>query len=143
MAASQVSAKGAPAQSGSGGLARDLAYDAMEDLAFDALDASLDSTADDRLRIVFHIKGRHDPPKPVRARIALGDLLAGKAFSKPMPLPSGTAINLTVDSTLNFGDLIRSLEQTWRDSLGAPHSAAVQDETAQIPPASTMETTRP
>ncbi|MBV9994236.1 MAG: YdbH domain-containing protein [Caulobacteraceae bacterium] len=141
VAASQVTAKGTPAQGEAGGLAQNLAYDAMEDLSFDTLEASLDSVAGERLRILFHIKGRHDPPKPVRAQIALGDLIAGKAFSKPIPLPSGTPINLTLDSSLNFGELVRSLEQAWRDSLAPSRSAAVQDEAAQM--SAPMETTRP
>src|SRR6185437_10707201 len=107
--------------------------DAMENLAFDSLDASMDSIANDRLRILFHIKGRHDPPKPVRAQISLADLLAGKAFSRPLPLPSGTKINLTLDSSLNFGELVRNLEKAWRDSLPPARSPTVQDRRTLMP----------
>ncbi|HEV7157816.1 MAG TPA: YdbH domain-containing protein, partial [Caulobacteraceae bacterium] len=48
---------GAPA-TGQAGFAQDLAYQAMENLAFDHLDASLNSLPNDRLAILFHIKGR-------------------------------------------------------------------------------------
>ena len=113
---------GAPA-AGQAGFAQDLAYQAMENLAFDQLDASLNSLPNDRLAILFHIKGRHEPPTRQRARIAIGDLLRGKALSKPIALPSGTPINLTLDSSLNFGELVRALRQAWRESLG---SASVQ-----------------
>ena len=68
---------------GQADFARDLAYQAMENLQFDQLDASLNSLPNDRLGILFHINGRHDPPQPQRATIRLGDLLGGKALSKP------------------------------------------------------------
>lgn len=113
----------APAQAPTPGFASDMAYQAMENLAFDKMDASLDSLANGRLRVLFHIKGQHAPPQPVRARITVTDLLRGQALSKPLPLPSGTKINLTLDSTLNFDDLVRSLEDAWRGGL---HSAKVQ-----------------
>jgi hypothetical protein len=91
----------------------------MEDLAFDQLDAAIDSKPKDRLGMLFHIKGRHQPAVRQRARIALGDLVRGKALSKPIALPSGTPINLTLDSSLNFGELVQALKQAWRDSLAA------------------------
>ncbi len=112
------SSQGGAAASAQPGLAEDLAYQAMEHLAFDQLNASLNSDASDHLDMIFHVNGRYDPPSPQHARIALSDLLAGKALSKPLPLPSGTKINLTLDTTLNFGELVRALEQTWRESLG-------------------------
>jgi hypothetical protein len=119
----------------SGGLARDLAFQAMENLAFDTLDADLDSYAGDRLRILFHIKGRHQPPKPQRARIALGDLISGKALQKPIPLPSNTQINLTLDTTLNFGELMRELGDIVRQTLSGvdAHSAPVQSRASSMP----------
>jgi hypothetical protein len=138
VAVGAVSAKGAAPH---GGLAQDLAYQAMDNLAFDTLDAQLNSIAGDRLSILFHIMGRHDPPKKVRAQIAVSDLLAGRALSKPLPLPSGTEINLTLDSTLNFGELVRSLEAAWRESLGAPRSVSVQAGHASM--AQTRETGPP
>ena len=121
---------GAAAVSGQAAFAQDLAYQAMENLAFDQLDASMNSVAGDRLSVLFHINGRHDPPQKQRAVIAVGDLLGGRALAKPLALPSGTKINLTLDTSLNFGELVRELRQMWRESLGAAapprHSASVQ-----------------
>src|SRR5262249_37334609 len=37
-------------------------YQAMENLAFQVLDATIDSQADGKLRMVFHIAGHYDPP---------------------------------------------------------------------------------
>jgi len=118
-------------------VAEDLAYQAMENLAFDKLDATVTSIPGDRLSMIFHIRGRHDPPKPQRATIAVSDLLAGRAMQKPISLPSGTEINLTLDTTLNFGELVRAIGETWRESLGqAPkpgRSAPVQGAGASLP----------
>jgi hypothetical protein len=102
---------------GQSSFAQDFAYQALENLAFDKLDATLNSQAHDRLGVIFHIKGRHDPPARQRAVFNLFDLLAGKAMSKPVPLPSGTMIDLTLDTSLNFGDLVQALEQAWQDAL--------------------------
>lgn len=114
------------------GFAEDLAYQAMGDLAFDTLDASLNTLPGDRLGVLFHIKGRHAPPKPQRATIALSDLLRGQPLAKPLTLPSDTRIDLTLDTSLNFGELVRALQQAWRDSLGQAQepggSASVQAE---------------
>jgi hypothetical protein len=82
--------------------------------------------------VLFHVKGRHDPPTEQHARIALSDLIAGKALSKPLPLPSNTVIDLTLDTSLNFGELMRGLEQAWRDSLTPAHSAPVQGPPAEV-----------
>ncbi len=100
------------------GFAQNLAYQAVENLAFDELDATMNSLADNRLGILFHIKGRHDPPQRTRATIALSDVLSGHALRKPIDLPSDTKINLTLDTTLNFGELVAALENAWRASLG-------------------------
>jgi hypothetical protein len=117
-------------------VAQDLAYQAMENLAFDKLDASVNSIAGDRLSMVFHVDGRHDPPNPQRATIAVSDLIRGKV-AKSIPLPAGTQINLTLDTTLNFGELVRALEETWRESLGQAsepgRSATVQRPASSLP----------
>ncbi len=114
-----VVAGGATAVAAAGGssFAQDFAYQAMENLAFDTLDASVNSLAHDRLGILFHIKGRHDPPTPQRAVFRLADVLGGRALSKPVPLPSGTRIDLTLDTSLNFGDLVDALAAAWRDAI--------------------------
>ena len=54
------------------------------------LSADLNSVPGGRLQVVFHIKGRSDPPKPQQAKVGLIDLLNGTALQKPIPLPSGT-----------------------------------------------------
>jgi len=121
---------------------QDIAYQAMENLAFDQLDASMDTQPGDRLGILFHIKGRHDPPQRARATIAVADLLRGQPLAKPINLPSDTKIDLTLDTSLNFGELVQALLQTWRDSttvsvpaLTAPvHSAPVQGLPPKVTP---------
>ena len=107
------------ATAGQVNFAQDLAYQAMENLAFDTMDASVNSIAGDRLGMIFHIKGRHDPPTRQKATIALSDVVSGHALDKPFNLPSDTKIDLTLDTSLNFGDLVRALGQAWRDSLNA------------------------
>jgi hypothetical protein len=131
-------ARAAIGGAGATDVARDFAYQAMENLAFDTLEADLDSIEGDRLRVLFKLKGRHDPPQKVRARIAVSDLVAGTALKKPIPLPSGTTIDLTLDTTLNFGELMRAFGEAWREGLGggeagAPHSAPVQGPAVSMP----------
>jgi hypothetical protein len=95
---------------------QDFAYQALEHLAYESLSARINSVANGRLQIVFHIKGRNDPPKPQEARIGVIELLRGRAFDKPVPLPSGTPIELTLDSSLNFDELLRSYRDAWSNS---------------------------
>lgn len=85
----------------------DFAYQALENLAFDKLDAGLNTRADGRLGVMFHIVGRHDPPKHQEITISLWDLLRKKFLGKPLPLPSGTGVDLTLDTTLNLDDLLK------------------------------------
>jgi hypothetical protein len=72
------------------------------------------------------------PAKPARARIAIADLVRGKALAKPLTLPSGTPINLTLDTSLNFGELIQQLETEWDEMLHGG-SGAVQPAPAPLP----------
>jgi hypothetical protein len=134
--ANSGAASASPADSGKASVAQDLAYQAMENLAFDTLNASVDSLPDDRLGMLFHIKGRHDPPQPQRATISLKDLVGGRALAKPIALPSNTKIDLTLDTSLNFGELVQALTQAWRDALGgsgaASRSAPVQGPDASV-----------
>jgi len=85
----------------------DFAYQALENLAFDKLDAGLNSRPNGRLGVLFHIVGRHDPPKPQEIRISLWDLLRKKFMGRKLPLPSGTGVDLTLDTTLNLDDLLK------------------------------------
>lgn len=118
--------------SGQAGFAQDLAYQAMENLAFEQLDAAMNSLPGERLGILFHIKGRHDPPQKQRAKIGLNDLLGGRALAKPIDLPSDTRIDLTLDTSLNFGELVRGLGEAWRDSLADGRSPPVQGQGSSV-----------
>ncbi|HEV7385782.1 MAG TPA: YdbH domain-containing protein, partial [Phenylobacterium sp.] len=84
----------------------DFAYQAMENLAFDKLDASIASRDDKRLGVLAHIVGRHDPPQRQEIKLSLFDLLGRKFLNRPLPLPSNTGVDLTLDTTLNLDDLL-------------------------------------
>ena len=96
---------------------QDFAYQALENLAFDSLAADINSVGEGRLQMVFHIKGRSDPPKPQTADVAVSDIIDGTALQKPVPLPSGTPIDLTLDASLNFDELLKSYAEAWSKSL--------------------------
>jgi len=105
---------------------QDFAYQALENLAFEQMSADLNSVANGRLSVVFHIKGRSAPPKPQVAEVAITDILNGTALYKPIPLPSGTPIDLTLDTSLNFDELLKSYAEAWSKSLspeGQPDAA--------------------
>jgi len=110
--------------------AQDFAYQAMEDLAFESMEASVTSLAHDRLGMIFHIKGRHDPPTRKKAVFGVVDLIAGHVADKPFTLPSDTKIDLTLDTSLNFGDLVKAMAQQWRDAV-KPHAAAPRSQPVQ------------
>ncbi|MGA0601556.1 intermembrane phospholipid transport protein YdbH family protein [Caulobacter sp. KR2-114] len=106
---------------------QDLAYDALENLAFDTLEADVASRPGGRLGLIFRIKGRYDPPVKQGASFPIADLLNGTAFQKKIPLPSETPINLNLDTSLNFDELMQALTDIWkRDERKARNSAAVQ-----------------
>jgi hypothetical protein len=96
---------------------QDFAYQALENLAFEQMSADLNSVANGRLQVVFHIKGRSDPPKRQVAEVAITDVINGTALYKPIPLPSGTPIDLTLDTSLNFDELLKSYAEAWSKSL--------------------------
>jgi len=98
-------------------MVEDLAYQAMENLAYDRLTASIDSVGDGRMRLRFNVDGRHDPPQRQEIRLSWMDLIRRRFTDRPLPLPSGTEIDLTLDVDFNadelFGDLI-ALDQARR-----------------------------
>jgi hypothetical protein len=102
---------------------QDFAYQAMEHLAYDQLSADLNSVAGGRLQILFHIKGHSDPPTKQTADIPVTDLINGTALQKPLPLPSGTPIDLTLDTSLNFDELLKSYSEAWSKTLSQPGAA--------------------
>ena len=97
---------------------QDLAYQAMENLAFDQLSADINSIPGGRLQVVFHVKGHSDPPHPQQAEVAIADIINGTALQKTVALPSGTPIDLTLDTTLNFDQLLQSYAEAWSKALG-------------------------
>jgi hypothetical protein len=105
----EVSAPGAPAAAApepSTDTFSDFAYQAMENLAFTTLSATVDSRPDGRLGVVFHIIGKHDPPQHQEIRLSWLDLIQKKFMNRKLPLPSGTGVDLTLDTTLNLDDLL-------------------------------------
>ncbi len=105
---------------------QDFAYQALENLAFDQMSAQLNSVPGGRLQVVFHIKGRSDPPKPQIAEVSLGDILNGSALRQSIPLPSGTPIDLTLDTSLNFDELLKSYAEAWSKALGPAREGPAQ-----------------
>ena len=91
---------------------RDFAYQALEHLAVDGLDGTINSLPEGRLGVVLHIRGRHDPAVSAPTRIGILAFLRGHAFDHPVPLPKGTPIDLTLDSSLNFEGLLDTLRAT-------------------------------
>lgn len=92
---------------------QDFAYQAMENLAFETLSATVESLPEGRLGVLFHIKGEHDPEVAEEARIGLGELLDRTALQRRIPLPKGTPIDLTLDTSLNFEELIKGYRQAF------------------------------
>ena len=70
-----------------------------------------------RLELILHIKGRNDPPSPKSAEVGLFSLLNGSAFNRPIPLPAGTEVNLTLDTSLNFAELLAAYQEAWAKAL--------------------------
>jgi hypothetical protein len=88
---------------------QDLAYQAMEELAFDLLTAEVNSLDEGRLGVLFRIRGRHDPPERQELRLTLSELISRDFLNRELPLPSGTEIDLTLDTTLNLNELVSDL----------------------------------
>jgi len=87
---------------------QDFAYQALENLSFSELNGDVNSRPMGRLGVLFHIKGQNDPPQSTETRVGVVELLQGRAFDKPLPLPKGTPIDLTLDSSVNLDELLAS-----------------------------------
>jgi hypothetical protein len=85
----------------------EFAYQALENLAFDKLDAGLDTHPDGRLGVLFHIVGRHDPPQRQEIAISWTDLIRRRFLGRTLPLPSDARVDLTLDTTLDLDDLLK------------------------------------
>lgn len=93
---------------------QDFAYQAMENLWFDQLDAQLNSLPQGRLGVLFSIHGRHDPPVEQQLQLGLAELIRRDFLNRVLPLPSGTEINLTLDTSFNLDQLIADLVEIQR-----------------------------
>ena len=114
----------------------DFAYQAMENLAFDKLQATIASRDDGRLGILAHVVGRHDPPQHQEIRLSLFDLIGRKFLNRPLPLPSDTGVDLTLDTTLNLDDLVTDYAdyQKLRSSRPVqPAAATTETKPLEIP----------
>ena len=105
------------------GVVEDLAYQAMENLSFDTLTADVDSQDGGRLGVRFHILGRHDPPQMQELRLTWLELIRRDFLNRNLPLPSGTGIDLTLDTTLNLDQLIADIAAYNRARNGEPQPA--------------------
>ncbi|WP_454761803.1 intermembrane phospholipid transport protein YdbH family protein [Caulobacter segnis] len=131
VAASPADSPGAPpAAPAQVNAIQDFAYQAMENLAFDQLEAGVNSTDKGRLGILFHIKGEHDPKVAEKARVGILDLLRGRAFDKRIALPAKTPVDLTLDTSLNFDELLAA----WRRSFAEEEATATQPRSGPVQP---------
>lgn len=103
---------------------QDLAYQAMENLSFDILSAEVNSLDEGRIGVLFRIRGRHDPPVRQELRIPLAEFISREFLNRTLPLPSGTGIDLTLDTTLNVNQLIGDLLELNRARDGRPSPSA-------------------
>jgi hypothetical protein len=94
----------------------DLAFQAMEHIAFNELEGRLQSLDDGRLSMNFSIKGQFDPPTKQQTKVSLWDLITGRWTNKPVKLQSGAPIDLTLDVPLNLDDLLKDLGQLNQNS---------------------------
>lgn len=83
----------------------DFVYQALEHLTFTELDAKVDSQVDGRLGVRFHIKGEHAPPKSQAIKLTLRELFTQK-IQRTLPLPKGTKVDLTLDTSVNLDQLL-------------------------------------
>lgn len=95
---------------------QDFAYQAMENLNFTVLEAELNSLDEGRLGVLFKIQGEHAPAVAEEARISIQEAMAGTAFKRRIPLPKGTPVNLTLDTSLNFDELLAAWRRGWMDA---------------------------
>ena len=112
--------------------AQDFAYQALEALAFDKLDAAIQSRPEGRLGVLFHIKGKYAPKTHQEANVPIGDILNGSALKRQIPLPSDTPVDVNLDTSLNFDQILKDYRHAFQVDIGgsnvspALHSAPVQ-----------------
>lgn len=99
----------APAPADASKVVEDMAYQAMENMAYSDMSATINSLENGRLGFNFKIKGRYDPPKKQEARVSYIDVIRGRLFDKPIDLPSDTGVDLNLDMTLNLDQVLDDL----------------------------------
>lgn len=109
------------------GVVEDLAYQAMEYLAFDTLTARVDSLDGGRLGVLFRIRGRHDPPERQELRLGLMDVIRRDFLGQPLELPSDTGILLTLDTTFNMDQIVSDILAYNRARRGEPDPVAASE----------------
>ena len=107
---------------------QDLAYQAMEELAFDILTAEVNSLDEGRLGVLFRIRGWHDPPERQELRLTLSELISRDFLNRELPLPSGTEIDLTLDTTLNLNQLVSDIMSLNRARRGEAEENSDEEE---------------
>ena len=112
---------------------QDLAYQAMENLSFDILSAEVNSLDEGRIGVLFHIRGRHDPPVFQELRIPMAEFVSREFLNRPLSLPSGTGIDLTLDTTLNLNQLISDLLELNRARDGHPSVTSAETPVPVLP----------
>jgi hypothetical protein len=110
----------------------DMAYQALENLAFEKLDAGLTTRPDGRLAALFHIVGRHDPPQHQEIAISWTDLIRRRFVGRKLPLPSDTGVDLTLDTSLNLNGLLRDYADYQRLRSKPPAKAPPGKETTMV-----------
>lgn len=83
------------------------ACQALQSLAYDQLRGAVTPASDGRLGVRLSIDGRHDPPRNTEARLRWRDV-AARRFDR-IDLPSGTEIDLTLDTAWNVDELVQGL----------------------------------
>lgn len=99
---------------------QDLAFQAMEHVAYDQIDARLNSIEGGILNINFHIKGYYDPPQKQKAKISLFDYISGKWMKKPIKLPSKTPVELYLEVPVNLDEVLTDLAAFYSNTAQQP-----------------------
>ena len=107
----------------------DFVNQALEHLSFSELKAQVNSLAGGRLGVLFHIKGQHQPPQDQQIRLTWREALT-RRIDRQLPLPSGTGIDLTLDTSLNLDQLLKD----FADYQSLRGSGAVQPPGPSLPP---------
>jgi hypothetical protein len=106
---------------------QDLAYQAMENLAFDILSAQVNSLDRGRLGVLFRIRGRHDPPQRQELRIPMAEFISREFLNRELPLPSNTGIDLTLETSVNLNELVSDLMKLDRARNGQVDEAEPEE----------------